>query len=154
MTVLPFPVQAATEGGAEADGEREGDVQRLVNAYVASRMNQGYAATTTKHERLVLTGFAKFMGGRRTARLSQSDIERWMSSMAHLAPGTQRNRYAVVNAFMEHLVDAGKIRRNPCRMIRAPRVPKSRHRALTAEHVSALLAACPDRRAECVVLLG
>lgn len=126
-------------------------VHKYVHGRVATRE---ITASTAVHQRNVLRGFALAMGNRQPSQIGASDIERWMGKQAHLAPGTARNRYAIVKCYLEWLVDEEVLRRNPMRRMRAPKVPKSRHRALDHKQVAAILNACPDAMALAYTLLG
>lgn len=110
--------------------------------------------TTATSDRHTMLAFANAMGWRRLDQIGRSDVERWLAGLEHLAPGTRRNRFSVVKVFFDDQVKAGRIKRTPFAALDAPRTPKSRHRALSADQISALLGACPDARARCVVILG
>lgn len=94
------------------------------------------------------------MGNRQPSQIGRADIERWMGTFTRLAPGTARNRFVIVRGWFEWLVDDDKIRRSPMRRLHPPKVPKSRHRALSPGEVAAVLAACPDALALAYSLLG
>ena len=130
-------------------------VQRAVNAYVKGRLStRAITVATAIHQRNVLRSFASTMGNRAVKQIGRRDIERWMDAMAGLAPGTVRNRYTIVKCWLDHEVDEGRLTRSPMRGIGAPRVPKSRHRALSGDQVAAILHACPDALALAYSLIG
>ena len=131
------------------------DLQRASYQYVSARVAaRAIRSSTAVNERRILSYFTAAMGARRPAQLGQADIERWLGSMVNLAPGTVRNRFAIVSRFLGHLVEIGVIRRSPARLIAAPKVPRSRHRALHKEQVALIVAACTDPRDTCIVILG
>lgn len=109
---------------------------------------------TALSERYILSAFALALGEPAVEEIQRSDIERWLSSIGHVAAATRRSRFSTVRTFFHWLLDAGVIDRSPFVGIPAPKVPKSRHRSLRHDQAAALLAECRDARSRCVVLLG
>jgi integrase/recombinase XerC len=130
-------------------------VQELTGRWVKWRLETGQITrVTAKEQRYILAYFSDAMGARKVTQIGQSDLQRWLASMAHLSPGTVRHRYSTVRAFLEWCVDEGKIRRNPARRIPPPKVPRAVHRNLNTAQVAALHAACCDERERLIVELG
>lgn len=147
----PVRRQAAIKWGDDMGAP----VQRAVNAYVKGRLStRAIGVQTAIHQRNVLRNFASLMGNRQIKQIGRRDIERWMDTMTALAPGTVRNRYTIVKCWLDYEVNEGTINRSPMRGIGAPRVPKSRHRALSRDQVAAILAACPDALSLAYSLVG
>jgi integrase/recombinase XerC len=149
------------------DGEPTGDgmlgaIRHAPNAlpvlaatWIAWRLRTGQISReTSRNQRYVLTYFAECMGNRQPKQIGPADLERYLASMSDLAPGTIRLRWRTVHLFMEWLVDEGKIRRNPCRSIPTPKVPRAVHRNLRADQSAALHDACADNRERLIVALG
>jgi integrase len=123
--------------------------------WVTHRRTTGrISSTTAVSDRQTMMGFCDAMGNRRLEQIGRRDIERWLTQLQRLSPGTRRNRFSVVKVFFDHHVERGRIRRSPFVGINPPKVPRSRHRALSWDQVSQLLSACPDARARCVIILG
>lgn len=132
-----------------------GDLTKRAINYVETRRTTGVIRpSTAKSERLILQRFAVVMGNRRLAQLGRPDIDRWLASMAHLAPATRRSRWSVVHHFLAHQVETGTLRRNPMNGIRPPKVPRSVHRSLDSHQVAALFGACRDSRDRLILELG
>lgn len=130
------------------------ELQVLAHDYVTGRVRaRAIRPLTAVNERRVLGYFTTAMGRRSPGQVGRADLERWMGTMVHLAPGTVRARFAIVRRFLSHLVDTDVIKRSPARAIPAPKVPRSRHRALSHEQAAAIVAACAGPRDRCIVLL-
>jgi integrase len=130
---------------------------RLGLAWVAWRLRTGQISeNTARDERYNIGHFADAMGNRSAKQVGESDMERWRTSMLArgLAPGTIRRYWRTANAFLEWLVDEGKIRRNPARRIPSPKVPKAVHRNLRPDQATALHDACIDARERLIVALS
>ncbi len=117
------------------------------------RKRSEITAATASRNLSILTSFAESFGNRPIERLSRTDIERWQTARAHLAPATRRHEFGVIRAWCRHLVERGTIRRDPTTGMKAPRVPRPADRALTADQVEALEAVLPDSRARAVFAL-
>lgn len=131
------------------------ELRRHAHRYVTGRLQARVTRPeTATNERRILGYFCSAMGARRPDRIGQADVERWLGSMAHLAPGTVRGRFAIVRRFCAWLVDTGVIRRSPMRLMTAPKVPRSRHRNLTAEQATAIVATATHPRDRVIAVLG
>lgn len=100
---------------------------------------------------MVLSQFAR-VNPVETQRLTKRHVLRWLDSIDHLAQSTRRNRLTVVRSFCRWLVEEDLCPHDACRQVRPLREPHRVPRALSAEQVSAVLAACPDTRARLAVL--
>lgn len=112
-----------------------------VDQFLASR---GYAATSLKQRRVILGQFVRSVGDPAT-----TDAERvlaWWAETEGQAPWTRRAKLSAVNGLFEWLVDAQVRTDNPARLIKAPRVPKTQPKVLTADQVAALRRTVETRR--------
>ena len=128
-----------------------------VRSYVAIRLGAGLIApSTAKNERTVLSGFARAMGARRVTQIGKNDIIAWLATIAHLEPGTRAGRFRIVSRYFEHVLDQPrtKLKRNPCRGVRPPKIPRPAHRALDSFQMGDLLMAAPDWMARCHIIIG
>lgn len=126
----------------------------MITGYVLGRVRRGeISASTGARVRGVLRGFARTLGRKPVAQLSRRDIERWMATRGHLAPGTRRYEFTTVRFFVRHLVTNGHMRRDPTMGMRAPRVPRSAGRALGRSETEAIEAILPDARAWAIYVL-
>lgn len=124
--------------------------------WLAWRVRTGQITpATAKEQRYCIGYFADAMGGRGMRQIGERDLERWVEQMrATLSPGTVRHRWRTAHAFLEWLVDEGKIRRNPARRIPTPKVPRAVHRNLRPDQAAALHEACIDNRERLIIALG
>lgn len=129
---------------------------RLGLGWVAWRHRTGQInALTAREQRYAISYFTEAMGRREPRQIGESDIDRWRQTMTgNLAPGTIRMRWQTAYAFLEWLVDEGKIRRNPARRIPPPKVPRSVHRNLRGDQATALHDACDTARERLIVALS
>ena len=132
------------------------EILRLGYAWATWRQRTGQiSALTAKEQRYCIAYFAEAMGNRKARQLGESDIIRWRESMtSHLSPGTVRLRWTTAYAFLEWMIDEGKIQRNPARRLPAPKVPRSVHRNLRPDQADALHDACIDSRERLIVALS
>lgn len=120
----------------------------LTSKYVEGRWKRREITRPTfVRSRSILDAFAESYGARPPDRFSRADIERWMETRGHLAPGTRRNEWSTVRGFARWLVEQGVIRRDPFIGKKAPRVPRTAERALTPDECERVEAALPDARA-------
>jgi integrase/recombinase XerC len=131
-------------------------MQQAGNAWIERRIRTGQISpATARNQRYILTDFAEFMGKRSPKQIGASDLERWRGSMnGKLSPGTIRLRWRLVYCLFEYLCDEGRVRRNPCRTIPTPKVPRAVHRNLRPDQATALHDACIDNRERLIVALG
>lgn len=121
----------------------------LAADYVAGQLRRGQiAASTAANRRYVLWRFTDQVGleGRRLV-----GVNRWLDAIGARAPRGRRADLSHVRGFTAWLAAEGHVDRDP--LLDAPRVrvPRSVPRALPADQVAAILAACPDCRARLVV---
>lgn len=109
--------------------------------------------STAARTRSIIASFADSYGRRPIANMSRRDIERWMETRSHLAPGTRRHEFSVVRQLCRHLVETGQIRRDPTTGVRPPKVPRPADRALSRDEVDRLEAVLPDARARAIFAL-
>lgn len=112
------------------------------------------APLTIRTERCILLGFATACGNRNIMAVGRTTIEKWMASIRHLAPTTQRARFTVVRGFFRWATRERIIPRDPTDGLAAPKVPRRPHRALNHDQAASLLDACRDSRDLLIVLLG
>lgn len=130
-------------------------------ALVATHIGQRRAAglitlNTARSQTYTLIAFARVMGNRHPSQIGQTDIYRWLETIAHDEPSTRARKFRQVRNFFDQLLELPRppIKRNPCRGIQPPRTPPGAHRSLTRSQVAAILSAAPDHLARCYVLLG
>jgi integrase/recombinase XerC len=163
LRLVPYP--PLPPGGAvhpdlvDSDLEQSGtpEMYRHGLAWIAWRHRTGQISdSTAREDRYIVTYFAEALGQRRPNQVGESDMARWRSTLTSrgLAPATVRRYWRTANAFLEWLVDEGKIRRNPARRIPSPKVPKAVHRNLRPDQATALHDACIDNRERLIVALG
>lgn len=126
----------------------------LVYAWVNGRVRRReITADTARRYRTVALSFAVSYGGRPVKSMGRHDIERWIETRSHLAPGTLRNDVNQVRQFVTWLQREKHIARNPMLDIRTPKVPRSVPRALTAAEARRFWESLPDLRARAIVTL-
>lgn len=79
-------------------------------------------------------------------------VASWVNR-SDLRPSTRKSRLTKLRPFVAWLIRRGHLATDPTLDIGRIRVPKGAPRDLTRDEVGALLAACPDERAELLVLL-
>lgn len=130
-------------------------MQEHAATWITWRVRTGQISrATARNQRYVLVPFVEAMGHRTPQQVGESDIERWLASISHLSPGTMRLRFRTVYAFLEWLVDEGKLRRNPMRRLPCPKVSRAVHRNLRPDQSAALHHACVDNRERLIIALG
>lgn len=102
---------------------------------------------------LWLGSFAESFGDRPLSHLGRGAVERWVESLAKLAPSTRRQAFTVVRQFCDWLVVEGTIPANPARQVPAPRQPRHVPRSTHKGDGQRLLASLPDARARVIVML-
>jgi len=125
-----------------------------IRTYLRERVKQGrISRETAASTRSVLLGLATSYGQRPLDKLGVPAIERWLESVAHLAPGTRRHYLSTVRGYTKWLVRKRMLRYDPCLEIEPIKVPRPGDRALPAHQVTVLLAHIPDVRGEAIVHL-
>lgn len=127
----------------------------LIVRYSSGRMARGEIARNTAiRVRSILASFAISYGRRPVANLGRAHIEAWMAERGPvIGPASRRNEFQAMRQFTCWLRLEKVIKTDPCAGMRAPRVPRSVPRALTAEEVDQLRAVLPDQRARAMVAL-
>jgi integrase len=145
-------VSAANEIVIETDLTKS--VHNLALRWCAERLRTGeIQPITAKTQRQTLDLLCVHLPAR-SKLITAAHIADWQASMSDLAPGTRRTRWSVAVKFLDHLVETDRLRSNPMRKMKAPKVPRSVHRALPHDQVKACLEACRGIRDELVILLG
>src|SRR5688572_15877280 len=86
-----------------------------VRTYLRERTKQGRISRQTAASfRSVLLNFAESYGQRPMDRLGVTAVERWLESIAHLAPGTRRHYLSTLRGYTKWLVRKRMIRYDPC----------------------------------------
>lgn len=123
-------------------------------AYVRDRRKRGEITQRTgRNMEYALAKLDASFGDRPLDRFGRRSIERWLESIAHLAPATRRLHLSVVRGFCRHLVERGLIDRDPSEHIAPIRQPRTMPRTLTPSEVAALYRAAPDQRARAIIAL-
>lgn len=122
--------------------------------YLVARVRQGdISAYTASCHRRALEVLAEVHGNRPIGAIGKRTVRRWLAARPDLKPSTRRTQWSQISTFLDSLVDAGKLRSNPCHSMKAPRRPRTVPRAIDGDAVAALLAYAPDARARAVVWL-
>lgn len=125
----------------------------LVSRYLRHRRSmRDMAPVSLSDAAYTLAGFSATFGDRTLNFLTKRAIERWLATIAHLAPATRRNYLSRVRMFLDWMVDQEIIDNNPALgfTIKQPRaVP----RALPRARIVDLMAGLPDNRARAIVQL-
>lgn len=133
---------------------RERTLTSLVESYLTERIRSGELSThSARNNRGTLYRFAHSYGNRRVSQLSRTDVDRWLASRPHIGKATRRAELSHLKMFCAWLVRRRHIRINPTEEIPPVRIPRRLPRALPANAVGRLLAACPDERAVLICLL-
>lgn len=125
----------------------------VVRHYVRSRVELGeYSTASADAVRYTLSSFVKSTGPVPLAELNQSHVRRWIGS-AHRQPATVKSMLTKLRPFARWLVDTEQCPRDFTAGIKSPRIADGLPRCLGPEDCGAVLEACPDERANLVVLL-
>lgn len=129
-------------------------MSKLINQYCAGRISRREISRSTgNRQRSVLRSFARSFGERHPKNLSRTDIEQWIATRSHLAPGTRRYEIATMRSFVKWLQLERITRRDPMIAIKNPKVPRRVPRALSPDQDAALEAVLPDARARAIYAL-
>lgn len=109
--------------------------------------------TTEAQHRRVLYGFTDLCP-REPGKITKRDVVRWMGTITHVSATTRRVYYSTVKGFTAWLQREGVLRRDPFAGMKTPRAPEPIHRALDADQVAALIAACETSREHMLLLLA
>lgn len=135
------------------DGNDEVTLAGAVMLYRRARRNE-LAASTRGHYAYVLHGLLRVLNpDMRVRHLRRKHIEAWMAAQTS-SSSTIRANYSVIRGFTAWCVHSRYVAHDPCAGLRGPRQPRGVPRELTVESVGKILIACPDRRAELLVLLA
>lgn len=129
-------------------------MKEAVEQYLDGRVRRHeITARTARTHRTALRGFVEACGDKTVDKITVRDVRRWLGTGEHWSAGTRRARFSVVRAWCQHLVLEGELRTDPFRNMKAPRVPRRSPRALHRDQIVAVLEACPDLRAQLIVML-
>jgi site-specific recombinase XerD len=133
-----------------ADPDTDDKLARLALDYVGEQRRRGQiAATTATNRRYVLLRFCDAVELADAGRLDGTD--RWLDQLGRWAPRSRRADLSHVRGFTAWLTARGHVAADPLADAPRVRVPRSVPRALPADQVAAILAACPDARARLIV---
>lgn len=136
----------------EPSGRRSLDV--LTRRYLAERHSRGqYNDKSVRVIRGRLDSLATHFGARPVNHLTRQAVERWLGTLAHLAPASRAAYLASVRVFGRWLVDHGHLKTDPCLGMERIRRPKSVPRAQSRAAIAALLAECVDSRDVAIIAL-
>lgn len=122
--------------------------------YIRSRVSRGEISQSTARDlRWTLDGLAESFGQRPLKMFGPAAIDRWMKSVAHLAPATRREYLSRVRGFCRWMVAEGKLRTDPTAHVLPIRQARRAPRTLTEDQVAKLLRTAPDARARAVLWL-
>lgn len=122
--------------------------------YLGVRRRKGeLTAGTLKGYRSTLMRFAEHHGNRPLAQLTPRAIDRWLETIGQHKASTRRRMLSHVKGFCRWMLREGHITADPCDQLRPIRQPDLPPRALDADQVAAVLAACGDNRARVMVWL-
>ncbi len=102
--------------------------------------------TLAGYESLLRVHLVPTFGPRPVGSLRPLDVRRWLADEQRrgVGPGTVRNAYRVLRPVLDHAVEAGCLRTNPCSVLRRddmPRISRTEMHFLTAAEVDRLVAA-------------
>lgn len=125
-----------------------------VTMYITGRRARGEITQTTALDyRWTLNGLVESYGDRPLRMFGPAAVDRWLESIAHLAPSTRREYLSRVRCFSQWLVAQRRVRADATAHVPAIRQARRNPRVLTPQEMRALLAVLPDRRAHAVVRL-
>jgi site-specific recombinase XerD len=122
-------------------------MNNVIDAYLASR---SYAPNSIRHRKAVFGGLIRYFD---PATGTAEDYLDWWASKADQAPATRRSAWQATRGLLDWLVDAGIRTDNPARLVRAPNVPKTPPKVLSADQVHALRQACASHTEQLMVEL-
>lgn len=124
------------------------------HTYVQGRYRRGeLGAPSRDATRTTLAGLCVVHGHRPVSALGPKIIDRWLETIAHLAPATRRNAISRVRGFARWLMAQGQIKRDPTAHVPSPRQPHRVPVTFTRAEVLRLVAVLPDTRARVIVAL-
>lgn len=126
----------------------------LAAEFILERVRRGEIdRPTARNYEVTLRQLATSFGQRALDKFGRRAVERMFEQHPDWSPGTRARKFSEVRQFCEWLERRGHIGRNPCRDMKAPRRPRTVPKTLARDEVGAILAECPDLRAQTVVLL-
>lgn len=133
---------------------RERTVSGLASEYIRSKKKLGeFTPNSARGVRYTLGSFSDAVGPDKPIRsVKRFHVERWLENLK-VAPATRRARFSQLRTFLQWCFDHDHAPTNPARGIKAPKVPLSMPRGLSAEQISAVLREAPDSRLRLVCIL-
>ena len=130
-------------------------LQKLANAFVASRLRTGrWAQSTARGSRYALQRFCRPHGDRPVNQLGRIYVGKWMESLDQMSPATRRTYYGVTREFARWLQAEGHLNRDIFYEHMRPKVPRRMPRGLSAEDMRAIFAECGgDTRMRLIISL-
>ena len=129
-------------------------ISLLVSLFMQRRASQNrYNVISVKVVEPRLRSFAHHFGRRPLGQLNQRAVERWLESLAHLAPNSRAAYLSSLRQFTAWLAEEGHVPVDPC--LRIPKVRRTHAvpRAQSREAVGKVLAACRTDRDRAIVWL-
>lgn len=112
----------------------------LARTYLRGRVARAEITTQTAVDlSYSLAGLAESFGRRPVDQLGAKAVDRWLESIAHLAPATRREYLSRVRGFMRWMVAQGVVDGDPTAHVPAIHQPRQVPRTLTAAEVATLL---------------
>lgn len=138
---------------AAAHHERTVLTRGLIETYVRERSRLGeLSPASASVTRWALHSLRSFVGEIELDAITRGDLERWLSAKDR-RPSSIKSMLTKVRPFFAWLVEHDQMARNPAEPIRAPRIAEGLPRVLESLEVAKVLAACPDARAQTIVVL-
>lgn len=132
-----------------------GTLHPLIRDYVRGRYATGAIGPDRRRQLdYWLRRLDENFGDRPMSHLTPGAVERYMASVAHLAPESRSIARGCVNAFCGWLVREGAMKRNPVADVDRVRIPERRPRVLAPFEHALILGVLPDERAHAIVALA
>lgn len=129
-------------------------IEHFAGQFVHRRVSQGrYNLVSKKVVGPRLRSFTEHYGHRPLAHLNHRAVERWLESLAHLAPNSRAAYLSSLRQFTAWLTAEGHIAEDPC--LRVPTVRRTHPvpRAQSVDAIRAVLAACATDRDRAIIWL-
>lgn len=128
--------------------------QQAAARYLSEKRATGtISRKTEKDYRRVLGSFVDLCPTE-PGKITSRDTVRWLRTISHVSQATRRVYVSTAGGFCGWLADEGMLRKDPFARMAPLTVPRPIHRALDAEQVARLIAACESRRDHVMLLLA
>jgi integrase len=142
-------LEQARDAGKAPKAGRVPTVREMLERHLTVTLPAGGTAprTVDSYRSICRTHIYPMWGGQRIDRLLPEHIEEGLAQMlaAGLSKSTVRKAHAILSSAYQLQVQRENVRRNPCKLVRAPKVSESDHASLTQPEVRAVAAAAGDR---------